>query len=220
MVKKKRIRLIAEMARKIRAYRELKNRPRESEKYALDYDTMTRPHTRKTLPVLAWQDVRRESRLFSLLSGLRMFGVGHLFTRKSWLTEHPEAPSYWQVTKVKVDYTAEKMTKSPLCVLLFSTGKQESEPKEMDKVMYHDWRLVPKHEEEQFKLYNPVPEPPIRYVSYPPLLRAMLLAQRQKDELGSAAEEPTLPLKRDVLLSKEYFRSQEKKRERQEGTAV
>uniref|UniRef100_A0A8C7HTM2 Mitochondrial ribosomal protein S34 n=2 Tax=Oncorhynchus TaxID=8016 RepID=A0A8C7HTM2_ONCKI len=219
MVKKKRIRLIAEMARKIRVYRELKNRPRESEKYALDYDTMTRPHTKKTLPVLAWQDVRRESRLFSLLSGLRMFGVGHLFTRKSWLTEHPEAPSYWQVTKVKVDYTAE-MTKSPLCILLFSTGKQESEAKEMDKVMYHDWRLVPKHEEEQFKLYNPVPEPPIRYVSYPPLLRAMLLAQRQKDELGSAAEEPTLPLKRDVLLSKEYFRSQEKKRERQEGTAV
>uniref|UniRef100_A0A673ZPP8 Mitochondrial ribosomal protein S34 n=1 Tax=Salmo trutta TaxID=8032 RepID=A0A673ZPP8_SALTR len=219
MVKKKRIRLIAEMARKIRVYRELKNRPRESEKYALDYDTMTRPHTRKTLPVLAWQDVRRESRLFSLLSGLRMFGVGHLFTRKSWLTEHPEAPSYWQVTKVKVDYTAE-VSGSPLCVLLFSTGKQESEAKEIDKVMYHDWRLVPKHEEEQFKLHNPVPEPPIRYVSYPPLLRAMLLAQRQKDELGSAAEEPTLPLKRDVLLSKEYFRSQEKKRERQEGTAV
>lgn len=55
MVKKKRIRLIAEMARKVRVYRELKNRPRESEKYALDYDTMTRPHTRKTLPVLAWQ---------------------------------------------------------------------------------------------------------------------------------------------------------------------
>ncbi|XP_014047676.2 small ribosomal subunit protein mS34 [Salmo salar] len=220
MVKKKRIRLIAEMARKVRVYRELKNRPRESEKYALDYDTMTRPHTRKTLPVLAWQDVRRESRLFSLLSGLRMFGVGHLFTRKSWLTEHPEAPSYWQVTKVKVDYTAENMDHGRAWGVLTYKGKQESEAKEIDKVMYHDWRLVPKHEEEQFKLYNPVPEPPIRYVSYPPLLRAMLLAQRQKDELGSAAEEPTLPLKRDVLLSKEYFRSQEKKRERQEGTAV
>ncbi|XP_041738009.1 28S ribosomal protein S34, mitochondrial-like [Coregonus clupeaformis] len=112
------------------------------------------------------------------------------------------------------------MTKSTLCVLLFSKGKQVSESKEMDKVMYHDWRLVPKHKEEQFKLYNPVPEPPIRYVSYPPLLRAMLLAQRQEDELGAAAEEPTLPLKRDVLLSKEYFRSQEKERERQEETAV
>lgn len=106
MVKKKQVRLIAEMARKIRAYRELKSRPRESQKYALDYDTMKRPLTGKRLPVLAWQDVRRESTLFSLLAGMRMFGVGRLFTRKSWVEEHSE-PSYWQITKVKVDYTAE-----------------------------------------------------------------------------------------------------------------
>lgn len=106
MVKKKRLRLIAEMARKIRAYRELKSRPRESQKYALDYETMTRPLTGKRLPVLAWQDVRRESRLFSLLAGMKMFGMGRLFTRKSWLEDHTE-PSYWQITKVKVDYTAE-----------------------------------------------------------------------------------------------------------------
>lgn len=106
MVKKKRVRLIAEMARKIRAYRELKAQPRESEKYALDYKTMKRPHTGKTLPVLAWEDVGRESRLFTLLSGLRLFGVGRIFTCKSWLVDHPE-PSYWQITKVKVDYVAE-----------------------------------------------------------------------------------------------------------------
>lgn len=112
MVKKKRLRLIAEMARKVRAYRELKSRPRDSQRYALDYETMKRPHTGKTLPVLAWQDVRRESRLFSLLAGMRMFGVGRFFTRKSWLTEHPE-PSYWHITKVKVDYTAEVRAASP-----------------------------------------------------------------------------------------------------------
>lgn len=106
MVKKKRLRLIAEMARKIRAYRELKSRPRESQKFALDYETMRRPFTGKMLPVLAWQDVRRESRLFSLLAGMRMFGMGRLFTRKSWLEDHAE-PSYWEITKVKVDYTSE-----------------------------------------------------------------------------------------------------------------
>lgn len=106
MAKKKRLRLIAEMARKIRAYRELKSRPLESQKFALDYQTMRRPLTGKMLPVLAWRDVRRESRLFSLLAGMRVFGVGRLFTRKSWLEEHKE-PSYWQITKVKVDYTAE-----------------------------------------------------------------------------------------------------------------
>lgn len=106
MVKKKRLRLIAEMARKIRAYREIKSRPKESQKYALDYETMKRPLTGKRLPVLAWQDARRESRLFSLLAGMKMFGMGRLFTRKSWLEDHTE-PSYWQITKVKVDYTAE-----------------------------------------------------------------------------------------------------------------
>lgn len=106
MVRKKQFRPIAEMARKVRAYRELKSRPRESQKYALDYDTMTRPLTGKMLPVLAWRDVRLESPLFPLLAGMRFFGVGRLFTRKSWLEDHTE-PSYWQITKVKVDYTAE-----------------------------------------------------------------------------------------------------------------
>lgn len=106
MVKKRPLRLIADMARKVRAYRELKSRPRDSQKYALDYETMKRPLTGKMLPVLAWPDVRKESRLFALLAGMRMFGMGRLFTRKSWLEDHPE-PSYWRITKVKVDYTAE-----------------------------------------------------------------------------------------------------------------
>lgn len=39
-------------------------------------------------------------------AGMRMFGVGRLFTRKSWLDEQTE-PCYWKMTKVKVDYTAE-----------------------------------------------------------------------------------------------------------------
>ncbi|XP_069005871.1 small ribosomal subunit protein mS34 [Embiotoca jacksoni] len=219
MVKKKRLRLIAEMARKIRAYRELKSRPRESQKYALDYETMRRPLTGKMLPVLAWQDVRRESRLFSLLAGMRLFGVGRLFTRKSWLEEHTE-PSYWQVTKIKVDYTSENMDHGRAWGVLTYKGKQESEVKEMDKVMYHDWRLVPKHIEQQFKDFEPLPEPPVRYVHYPPLLRAMLLSQHHEAGGGAVAEEPVLPLRRDVLLNKDYFRSQEQERQRRAGTAV
>ncbi|XP_040047085.1 small ribosomal subunit protein mS34 [Gasterosteus aculeatus] len=219
MAKKKQLRLIAEMARKIRAYRELKSRPRESQKYALDYGTMKRPHTGKMLPVLAWQDVRRESRLFSLLAGMRLFGVGRLFTRKSWLEDHTE-PSYWQITKVKVDYTSENMDHGKAWGILTLKGKQESEVKEVDKVMYHDWRLVPKHMEQQFKDFEPVPEPPVRYVPYPPLLRAMLLAKHKKATGAVLAEEPVLPLKRDVLLSKDYFRSQEQEAQRTEGTAV
>ncbi|XP_026181359.1 small ribosomal subunit protein mS34 [Mastacembelus armatus] len=219
MVKKKRFRFIAEMARKIRAYRELKSRPRESQKYALDYQTMKRPLTGKRLPVLAWLDVRRESRLFSLFAGMRMFGVGRLFTRKSWLEDHTE-PSYWQITKVKVDYTSENMDHGKAWGILTFKGKQETEVKEVDKVMYHDWRLIPKHLEQQFKDFEPLPEPPVRFVPYPPLLRAMILAQHKKATGTIMAEEPALPLKRDVLLSKDYFRMQEQERQRKEGTAV
>ncbi|MEE6526274.1 hypothetical protein FKM82_026816 [Ascaphus truei] len=69
---------------------------------------MTRPLTGKRLPVLAWEDARNEKRLFSLLAGLRLFGVGRVVTRKSWLERHEE-PCYWTITRVKVDYTAENM---------------------------------------------------------------------------------------------------------------
>lgn len=219
MVKKKRVRFIAEMARKIRAYRELKSRPRESQRYSLDYETMKRPFSGKTLPVLAWQDVRRESRLFSLLSSMRMFGVGRLFTRKSWLEDHKE-PSYWQITKVKVDYTAENMDHGKAWGILTYKGKPESEVKELDKVMYHDWRLIPKHMEQQFKDFEPLPDPPVRYVPYPPLLRAMILARQSKAGGSAAVEEPSLVLQRDVLLNKDYFRQQEQEKKRKEGTAV
>ncbi|XP_054464043.1 28S ribosomal protein S34, mitochondrial [Anoplopoma fimbria] len=219
MVKKRRLRLIAEMARKIRAYRELKSRPRESQKYALDYESMKRPLTGKMLPVLAWQDVRRESRLFSLLAGMRLFGVGRMFTRKSWLEDHTE-PSYWEVTKVKVDYTSENMDHGRAWGILTLKGKQEKDVKEMDKVMYHDWRVVPKHMEEQLKDFEPLPEPPVRYVPYPPLVRAMMLAEHKKRTGSVLAEEPVLPLKRDVLLNKDYFRKQEQETQRTEGTPV
>ena len=86
--------------------------------------------------------------------------------------------------------------------------------------MYHDWRLVPKHIEQQFRDFEPLPEPPVRYVPYPPLLRAMLLAQYKKATGSPLAEEPALPLKRDVQLNKDYFRRQEQERQSREGTAV
>ncbi|XP_036408989.1 28S ribosomal protein S34, mitochondrial [Megalops cyprinoides] len=218
MARKKRVRLIAEMARKIREYRALKERPRDWQKYALDYETMTRPFTGKKLPVLAWEDVQRESRLFPLLAGLRLFGVGRLFTRKSWLTEYQE-PCYWKITRVKVDYTAENMDHGKAWGILTFKGKEESEVKEVDKVMYHDWRLVPKHEEEEFKRFTPVPDTTPRYAAYPPLLRAMILAQRRK-EGKPLSEEPIIDLHRHVPLNKDYFQSQEKEKQRQEGTPV
>ncbi|XP_028669784.1 28S ribosomal protein S34, mitochondrial [Erpetoichthys calabaricus] len=205
MTRKKPVRHIAEMARKIREHRALKERPRDSQKYALDYETMTRPWSGKRLPVLAWDDVRRESRLFSLLCGLRLFGIGRLFTRKSWLGQHEE-PCYWTVTKVKVDYTAENMDHGRAWGVLTFRGKTDPGVTEIDKVMYHDWRLVPKHEEAAFKDFTAVTEPTVRYVRYPPLLRAMILARQG----GPFTEEPMVDLQRSAHISEEHFKSEKK----------
>uniref|UniRef100_A0A8C5R2N9 Mitochondrial ribosomal protein S34 n=1 Tax=Leptobrachium leishanense TaxID=445787 RepID=A0A8C5R2N9_9ANUR len=213
MVRKKLYRPIAEMARKIRAYRELKNRPRDSQRYALDYENMIRPFSGKRLPVLAWEDVRNENRLFTLLAGQRLSGIGRMVTRKSWLELYHE-PSYWTITKVKVDYTAENMDHGKAWGYLTFRGKPETEVKEIPQVMYHDWRLVPRHEEEDFKKFTPVPEPEaVRYVPYPPLLRAMILAQQQKE--GKPMTEPMLDLQRTRFFGKDYFDKQAK-----EGTPV
>lgn len=104
--KKVRPRLIAELARRVRALRERRERPRDSQLYALDYETLTRPYTGRRLPVRAWADVRRESRLLQVLGRLPFFGLGRLVTRKSWLWQHDE-PCYWRLTRVRPDYTAQ-----------------------------------------------------------------------------------------------------------------
>lgn len=107
-----------------------------------------------------------------------------------------------------------------MSVLFALAGKTASEVKEVDQVMYHDWRLIPKHMEQQFRDFEPLPEPPVRYVPYPPLLRAMILAQHKKTYGAAMAKEPLLPLQRDVLLNKDYFQKQERERQRAEGTPV
>ncbi|NXA25195.1 RT34 protein, partial [Ibidorhyncha struthersii] len=145
----------------------------------------------KRLPVRAWADARSENRLLALLCRLPRFGLGRTVTRKSWLWAHDE-PCYWVIAKVKADYSAERC---PLGVRHLFSGKTEEEMREIDKVMYHDWRVVPKHEEEAFKKFTPVPEETIRYLPYPPLLRAMILAQWQK-EGKPITEEPMIDLEK------------------------
>ncbi|XP_054068791.1 28S ribosomal protein S34, mitochondrial isoform X2 [Rissa tridactyla] len=186
MARKKLHRPIAAMAKKIREYRALKNRPRESQRFALDYETMRRPLTQKRLPVRAWEDVRSEHRLLALLCRLPRFGVGRTVTRKSWLWAHDE-PCYWVIAK--------NMDHGRAWGYLTFRGKTEEKMREIDKVMYHDWRVVPKHEEEAFKKFTPVPEETIRYLPYPPLLRAMILAQWQK-EGKPITEEPVIDLEK------------------------
>uniref|UniRef100_K7F6I6 Mitochondrial ribosomal protein S34 n=2 Tax=Pelodiscus sinensis TaxID=13735 RepID=K7F6I6_PELSI len=183
-------------------------RPRDSQRFALDYETMARPFTGKRLPVLAWEDARRESRLFALLCQRPLFGLGRVVTRKAWLWQYEE-PCYWLITRVRVDYTAENLDHGKAWGYLTFRGKTYNEVKEIDKVMYHDWRMVPKHEEECFKKFTPVSVEIIQYVPYPPLLRAMILAQRQK-EGKLDTQEPLIDLEKIIIFTNDYFKNQKK----------
>lgn len=124
--KKVRPRLIAELARRVRALREQRERPRDSQRYSLDYETLTRPYSERRLPARAWADVRSESRLLQLLGRLPFFGLGRLVTRKSWLWQHDE-PCYWRLTRVRPDYTAQVSARVPTCPLP-SSAKQRCRP--------------------------------------------------------------------------------------------
>lgn len=84
--------------------------------------------------------------------------------------------------------------------------------------MYHDWRLVPRHEEEAFTAFKPVPEDTLRSVPYPPLLRAMILAERQKNG-DTSTEEPMLNLGRIRIDPWDYPVKLEAKRKTR-GTPV
>ncbi|XP_002755806.3 small ribosomal subunit protein mS34 [Callithrix jacchus] len=215
--KKVRPRLIAELARRVRALREQQNRPRDSQLYALDYESLTRPFSGRRLPVRAWVDVRRESRLLQLLNRLPLFGLGRLVTRKSWLWQHDE-PCYWRLTRVRPDHTAQNLDHGKAWGILTFKGKTESEAREIEHVMYHDWRLVPKHEEEAFTAFTPAPEDSLPAVPYPPLLRAMILAQRQKNG-DTSAEEPMLNVQGIRVEPWDYPAKQETKG-RAKGTRV
>lgn len=102
--------------------------------------------------------------------------------------------------------------------VLLSLGKTESEAREIEQVMYHDWRLVPKHEEEAFTAFTPVPEDTFGSVPYPPLLRAMILAERQKNG-DTSTEEPMLNLERIHIAPWDYPGKQVTKR-KAKGTPV
>lgn len=97
-------------------------------------------------------------------------------------------------------------------------GHTESEAREIAQVMYHDWRLVPKHEEEAFTAFMPAPEAALRSVPYPPLLRAMILAKRQKQG-DPSTEEPALNLGRTRMDHWDYPAKLEA-RKKAKGTAV
>ncbi|XP_075909564.1 small ribosomal subunit protein mS34 isoform X1 [Petromyzon marinus] len=107
---KRRVRWIAELAKRVREVWAVSRRQPDSVRHALDASTMRRPHTGRRLPARAWADAAREARLPALLGAARRAGVGRLVTRASWEALHGDgAACCWRVTAVRLDYTASDM---------------------------------------------------------------------------------------------------------------
>uniref|UniRef100_S4RIY8 Mitochondrial ribosomal protein S34 n=1 Tax=Petromyzon marinus TaxID=7757 RepID=S4RIY8_PETMA len=194
---KRRVRWIAELAKRVREVWAVSRRQPDSVRHALDASTMRRPHTGRRLPARAWADAAREARLPALLGAARRAGVGRLVTRASWEALHGDgAACCWRVTAVRLDYTASDMDHGKAWGVLTFQGKTEDKAREIDQAMYHDWRLIPRHEEAAF-MARCVPAPQEedagpRLVPFPPLLRAMVLARAAKE--GREQSEPMLDL--------------------------
>ena len=99
-------------------------------------------------------------------------------------------------------------------------GHTEGEAREIAQVMHHDWRLVPKHEEAAFTAVTPAPPEDAQCrVPYPPLLRAMILAERRKSG-DTSTEEPMLNLERTREHPWDYPAKQEAKKKKAKAAAV
>lgn len=130
-----------------------------------------------------------------------------------------EGQHFWEIKMTSPVYgTDMNLDHGKAWGILTFKGKTESEAREIEHVMYHDWRLVPKHEEEAFTAFTPAPEDSLAPVPYPPLLRAMILAQRQKNG-DTSTEEPMLNVQRTRMEPWDYPAKQEDKG-RAKGTPV
>lgn len=132
--------------------------------------------------------------LFEILAQLRNFGIGRIVTKNEWLRRWPAQPSYLKIRKVepKMDrwlsrgkVLAEWVYRGkPLGVYAFE--------KEVD---HSDWRLIHKHDEDQFcRCEQPFVER--RLPSHVPLspLERFLWQEKQRKQGNESQEPPMLPL--------------------------
>jgi len=140
--------------------------------------------------------------LFEILTQLRNFGIGRIVTKNEWMRRWPAQPSYLVIRKVepKMDRWLARgkvladwiYRGKPLGIYAFD--------KEID---HSDWRLVHKHEEEQFRrCENPFVER--RVPSQVPLspLERFLWQEKQKKQGQESPEPPMLPL--ELVVDEEH----------------
>ncbi|XP_078600248.1 small ribosomal subunit protein mS34-like [Branchiostoma floridae x Branchiostoma japonicum] len=152
----------------------------------------------RILPIPVQEAVKRgEKRLFEVLRDEADWGVGKLVTRVLWQTRYPE-PCSWRLTRVAPDELAENRDFGEAWGVRTWRGICENAERQiLDANSTHGWWIVPSEKEDEFCT---IPEDSTyaeeRKVPYevpvPPLLRAMILAERERK--GEDLTEPMMPI--------------------------
>ncbi|XP_033630782.1 28S ribosomal protein S34, mitochondrial-like [Asterias rubens] len=135
--------------------------------------------------------------LFSILTELPNFGVGRIVTRRRWVQMYPkEEPSYYKITRVKIDCTRPDLDQGEVWGECTYRGySREGVSVSIGAWWKREWELIRKTDEEEFIKFTPKAEhfhAAPNYVRLPPLLEAM--AKKQLDDKGVKVDENDPPL--------------------------
>ncbi|XP_071813886.1 small ribosomal subunit protein mS34-like [Apostichopus japonicus] len=138
--------------------------------------------------------------LFEILNQLPNFGVGRIVTLGRWQHFTPERPSYYKITRVKLDCSKENLNHGEAwgvpTIKGYSKDGLEVKIKEWH---LNEWKLIRKSEEEDFCSYTPKAEDfkqVPKYVRMPPLLEE--LVYQEKKAKGEDVSKPIALPKRLV----------------------
>lgn len=132
--------------------------------------------------------------LFDILNQLPNFGVGRIVTRTRWQHLRPDTPSYFRITRVKVNCESPNLAQGEAwgepTMLGYSRDGMEVK---IGAWWKREWKLIRKSEEDEFCAYTPketdfhaVPN----HAPMPPLLAAII--KEEKQARGEEVEEPLL----------------------------
>lgn len=158
----------------------------------------------KSIRFIGDYDVTAEGKfLWELLAQIRNFGVGRIVTKNEWLRKWPDQPSYIRIVKVR-PVMDRWLQKGKLWGDWTFRGRNLGLYEFGADLNRSDWRLIHKHEEEQFTKC----EKPLGYIDLPnsfplPPLQVYLARKAAANKGNPNAEVPErAPL--DICLDSEF----------------
>ncbi|XP_002735264.1 small ribosomal subunit protein mS34-like [Saccoglossus kowalevskii] len=135
--------------------------------------------------------------LFNVCMKCPKFGIGRIATRQRWTLLYPNEPSYFQITRVKIDPSRKDLDGGKIWGVKTWRGYRIEEEKLITSAFKKEWILIRKSDEKEFCEFQSDPLRDFAVVPshrpLPPLLKAMVLQQYDNRNIDTD-EEPMLKL--------------------------